>query len=203
MTDAIPYKARSEVRRLDGTEKLASKGTAAPSTVLDFWRWSASDLLNNTTRGVLAEFLVATALDVADELRTEWDPYDLRASDGTTIEVKSAAYVQSWAQSKPSAIQFGVARTSAWDPDTGMYDAEKKRQAEVYVFALLAERDPARADPLEMSQWRFFVLATETLDRELGAQKSIAFGRLQDLQPSECDFDGIADAVRSVTGGKS
>jgi hypothetical protein len=30
--------------------------------VSDFWRWGFSNLTDNTTRGVLAEFLVASAL---------------------------------------------------------------------------------------------------------------------------------------------
>jgi hypothetical protein len=40
------------------------------ATVADFWGWSRSDLLDNTERGVLAEFIVATALDIpADGVR--------------------------------------------------------------------------------------------------------------------------------------
>jgi len=44
----------------------------------DFWRWSASDLLSNTQRGILAEFIVAKALDIkTDGPRVEWEPFDL------------------------------------------------------------------------------------------------------------------------------
>ena len=32
------------------------------ATVADFWRWAFSDLRDNTTRGILAEFLVAKAV---------------------------------------------------------------------------------------------------------------------------------------------
>ena len=31
-------------------------------TVLDFWKWAYSDLLDNAQRGILAEYLVANAL---------------------------------------------------------------------------------------------------------------------------------------------
>ena len=42
----------------------------------DFWRWQSSDLLNNTLRGVLAEFLVAKALGLdTDGPRIEWGSY--------------------------------------------------------------------------------------------------------------------------------
>ncbi|MBK6579630.1 MAG: hypothetical protein IPG17_26280 [Sandaracinaceae bacterium] len=43
-------------------------------TVLDFWRWSMSDLVSNTARGVLAEFLVGSALGIASGTRVEWVP---------------------------------------------------------------------------------------------------------------------------------
>jgi hypothetical protein len=42
---------------LNGSERF----TGLDATVADFWRWAFSDLRNNTTRGILAEFLVARA----------------------------------------------------------------------------------------------------------------------------------------------
>ena len=32
--------------------------------VIDFWKWSVSDLVSNATRGRLAEFIVAKALKI-------------------------------------------------------------------------------------------------------------------------------------------
>lgn len=62
-----------------------------------FWRWSASDLVSNTMRGVLAEYIVALAMgiDTEEGVRREWDAYGLVLGDGTKVEVKSAAYIQS------------------------------------------------------------------------------------------------------------
>ena len=57
----------------------------------EFWEWAYDDLLTNTTRGVLAEYIVATALGVADTKRREWDQYDLKTADGDGVEVKSSA----------------------------------------------------------------------------------------------------------------
>ena len=69
-------------------------------TLLGFWQWAASDLLNNTTRGHLAEYLVGQALSAGPKsVRTEWDSFDLTTPEGVPVEVKSAAFVQSWAQS--------------------------------------------------------------------------------------------------------
>lgn len=49
----------------------------SPVTLGDFWAWAYSDLLDNTLRGALAEYIVATALGVNEGVRVNWDPYDL------------------------------------------------------------------------------------------------------------------------------
>jgi hypothetical protein len=53
---------RLQVQRKSGGERFRANGTDIGPDLLDFWRWSASDLVNNTMRGVLAEYLVARAL---------------------------------------------------------------------------------------------------------------------------------------------
>jgi hypothetical protein len=86
--------AALEVQRKSGDERF--EGSAAPPglTLADFWSWSASDLVSNATRGVLAEYIVASALGLAyqREVRAQWDAFDL-LFDGIKIEVKSAAYL--------------------------------------------------------------------------------------------------------------
>lgn len=47
-------------KRLNGNERFHLDGKELPmlkASVKEFWSWSYSDILNNTTRGVLAEFL--------------------------------------------------------------------------------------------------------------------------------------------------
>ena len=38
-----------------GSEPFLMSGQPLTANLLDFWRWSASDLVSNATRGVLAE----------------------------------------------------------------------------------------------------------------------------------------------------
>jgi len=187
-----------QVEKRKGNEAFHRGGERCPFSVLDFWRWSSSDLLSNATRGIVAEYLVACDLEVTDGVRSEWDPYDLTTRSGTKIEVKSSAYLQSWYQEKLSAIQFSIAPTQAWDPKTGKYEAEKRRQGEVYVFCLLHHKDQATVDPLDVSQWSFFVLATSILDHELGDQRMLSLSRLLSLHPIEAQFGQIGRAVREV-----
>ncbi|MFZ0368828.1 MAG: hypothetical protein WAM07_04400 [Halobacillus sp.] len=86
-------------------EEKQIKGT--DTTVVEFWRWVYSDLLSNTTRGILAEFLVGYALGLTHEPRVEWDKADF-VYKGRLIEVKSSAYIQAWEQQKPSKIIFNI-----------------------------------------------------------------------------------------------
>src|SRR5208337_3009284 len=84
--------------------------------LLSFWRWIGSDLVSNSMRGVLAEYLGARALGLyVDGIRSEWDACDLVMPGGLKIEVKSAAYIQTWPQKELSKISFLVRRTKGWD----------------------------------------------------------------------------------------
>jgi hypothetical protein len=149
-------------------------------TLGDFWSWAYSDVLNNRNRSVLAEFLVAAALGVLETPRVEWDAVDLRYR-GKAIEVKSAAYVQSWEQESLSVIRFDIARKRGWDAATNVSASEPTRSADGYVFCLYPETDPAKVDVLDAGAWEFYVLSTEQIERELGNQKSIGLRGLRAL----------------------
>ncbi len=166
---------------------------------MDFWAWSASDLLSNATRGRFAEFLVAKALGISTAgVRDEWAVYDLQLPDGSGIEVKSAAYLQSWGHKELSTIKFGVRRSCAWDPETNELAEEAKRSAKVYVFALLRHQDKATVDPLNLEQWEFFVLPTWVLDERRRSQDSIMLGSLEKEAGPAVGFAGLAARVNEA-----
>lgn len=167
-------------------------------TLSQFWSWTASDLLSNTLRGHLAEFLVATALGCAQGVRTEWDDVDLRLPDGTAIEVKSSAYAQSWKQSRPSIIRFAIAPTQGWDAETNDYTTHVARRADVYVFCLLGAPSETEADPLDLSQWTFYVLSKAILDARVPTQRTIGLGPLVALGAARCGYSELAGTVQRV-----
>ena len=168
-----------------GAEPLHNGGQPLGATLLDFWRWSASDLVSNATRGILAEYIVAHALGLAAGVRAEWDAYDLVTETGLRVEVKSAAYLQSWFHKMLSAIGFGIRPTLAWSADTNELATERKRQADVYVFCLLAHKDKATVDPLDLRQWTFYVLPSAVLDERCPTQKRIGLAGLLRLGPGD------------------
>lgn len=184
-----------EVRPRTGAEPFHYAGVPVGFDLLRFWRWSASDLASNAMRGRLAEFLVAQALGIAGGIRAEWDAFDLRTPTGTTLEVKSAAYLQTWAQKAPSTITFDIRPTRFWDPLTNERAGEARRQADVYVFALLSHRDKATLDPMDLAQWGFFVLPTAVLNARLPLQKRASLSSLLKLDPEQCSFVELRSAV--------
>jgi hypothetical protein len=165
-------------------------------SIADFWSWAYSDLLSNRNRGIFAEFLVGAALDTLDQPRIEWDAYDLRYR-GRRIEVKSAAYLQSWHQSQPSRISYDIAPKLSWDARQNTYMTQAVRSADIYVFCLFAQQNRELANVLDPAQWEFFVLPVRILDEKLGTQKRIGLRPLRQLCESVdyLDLKGAVDAA--------
>lgn len=195
MSDGLLQK---KIKLLKGNEPFRGRGVRKSLRLLDYWRWSGSALLDNTARGILAEFLIATALGLHKKPRREWDEFDLRMASGTAIEVKSSAYVQSWEQSKPSVIQFGIAPHRSWNAETGEYREGIKRWADIYVFCIFKGKKPLH--PLNTSKWEFYVLPTKILDQECPEQKTIRLSSLEKLSPRKCSYAGLKKAISDVEG---
>jgi len=158
-----------------------------------FWEWAYGDLLSNTNRGVLAEYIVATALGIHDTKRVEWDRYDLVIGD-IGVEVKSAAYVQTWKQTQLSKITFGIRPAVGWDARTDTSATIAQRSADVYVFCLLEGQDRDAINPLDVAQWTFYVLPASKLPE----QKTIGLGPLKALRPHECAYDELKTAIHEA-----
>tara|TARA_Y100000590_G_C15389632_1_gene889559 strand:+ start:258 stop:782 length:525 start_codon:yes stop_codon:yes gene_type:complete len=163
--------------------------------MIDYWSWAFSDLVSNTDRGTLAEYIVAMAVGAAAPVRNSWASYDIEGLNGEKIEVKSSAYVQAWHQEKPSTIQFGIRKTREWLPETNSFGSEKKRHSEVYVFCLLAEQQKERINPLDLSQWEFYVLPTQLIDRLFGDKGTLSLNQVRQ-HATKLAVDEIGNAVR-------
>jgi hypothetical protein len=165
-----------------GEEPLTAEAGQPVAKFIDFWKWYASGVVSNTMRGYFAEFIISTALnvDLSKNVRTEWGAFDIISPEGIQIEVKSAAFIQSWHQKDFSPIKFSIKQARAWD-STVNYEArenEPSRHADVYVFCLLHHKDQATLNPLDLTQWTFFVLSTAEVNG-FQNQKTIALSSLQ------------------------
>lgn len=178
-----------------GNEKLVFNDQQLDFPLIDFWRWSASDLLSNATRGRFAEFIVAAATKIIlVQIRDEWSPYDLETPEGIKIEVKSAAYLQSWFQKKLSTITFSTKAAYVWDYNINKYEEEKRRSADVYVFCLFHHENKQTANPLVLEQWTFYVLSTTELYNYKRSQHSITLNSLKQLTKA-VNYDSLKKEI--------
>ncbi len=181
------------IRKLTGREKISGFQN---TTVLDFWAWAYSDILSNRNRSIFAEFLVATALGEIDNPRVEWDAVDLRYR-GKKIEVKSAAYVQSWQQNKLSAIRFDIGKKLGWFAETNSFGTIAERNADCYVFCLFTEQNREQADVLNIEKWTFFITQTQQLEERFNNQKSVSLNYLKAIC-LEANFQELKQTIEKV-----
>jgi hypothetical protein len=192
--DGLPY---LQVLRKTGNEVFKRNGEDMPIRLLDFWRWSASDIIGNAQRGILAEYIVASALGIADAVQERWAAYDLQTRSGIKIEVKSCAYIQTWYQKSFSTIGFSIKPSISWDASTNQWGTDKRRQADVYVFCVLNHKDQDTIDPLNLDQWDFYILPSSALNTLSPSQKTLRLSELLKLKPSAAKYEDIAACIES------
>ncbi|WP_417898031.1 hypothetical protein ABN702_17415 [Bacillus haimaensis] len=158
--------------------KPESKIMGTNQTILDFWQWGFSNLRTNNLRGILAEFIVGTALGCLNQPRVEWDAFDLIYNE-MKVEVKSSAYIQAWHKDKFSNISFGIGATREYDYETNQFSPTVKRQADIYVFCVHKEKNIELIDPLNLTQWEFYVTLTTELDQYFPHQKTVSLSSLK------------------------
>ncbi|MBT4186642.1 MAG: hypothetical protein HOE14_05460 [Gemmatimonadales bacterium] len=170
--------------------------------VRGFQQWATGNLVDNRNRGIFAEWMVGKALNCVDNgsCRVEWDSFDLLYGD-VKVEVKASGYSQTWNLHSPTVPKFTIARQQwSWvaeeeAPAAALEGLEVQhrrsgvwicndppiRPADVYVFCLHEALPATNKNVADQDTWTFWVVATDTLDAELGDQKSLGLKRLDVL----------------------
>ncbi len=181
-----------KVKKKNGTEKFEFNNVILDFNLTEFWSWNQSDLIENRTRGILAEFIVKNALGIKKGNRVEWDDYDLITDKGTKVEIKSASYIQTWEQENGfSDISFDIKISKR--SDKGKF----KRPSDYYVFCLLDSKNQEKIDPMKLEQWTFYVKETKEIDRILGEQKTIKLKSLiKKLNPKRLKYNELKNEIQ-------
>jgi hypothetical protein len=93
---------------------------------------------------------------------------------------------------------FGIEIRTPWDAVANKWAPHDPtcRHADVYVFCLHKEMDSRLADPLDTTQWQFWIVPSGKLTAECGhGAKTVSVGRLSNMVQS-VSLDGLATAVR-------
>ena len=186
------------VWKKDWREIFVMDGQPLNFALVDFRWWWFSNLVTNNLRWILAEYIVATAVWADHTPREERDAYDVITPEGINIEVKSASYIQSREQRTFSVPSFSI-RPTQWRDDVVWRQWEKKRQADVYVFCLLAHKDQATINPLDLSQRVFYIIPTQILNEQCKSQKTLSLSRLQKMWFTPVQYPKIADTINNTT----
>ena len=158
------------------------RGDGASLRLIDYWRWSGSSLMDNTARGMLAEF------------SSRWPSVARKshASSGndSTCALHRASRSRSRAPplssrgSRPLRVRSSLrSAATGWDPKTGQY-IEKARRWRIST-CFVSWRAP---DPLDVDKWQFFVLPSAVLDDACRQQQTIRLGPLKQLSPRACTY---------------
>jgi hypothetical protein len=143
--------APKPTREIAGFDRFMGSGLVGEYTVLDFWCYGFSRLNSSMLRGVVAEFLVETALRPGAKIspRDPWGNFDVKYRD-MKIEVKCCGNFQDYVghdrqQKNPSPILFSglmqkFSTHSKHEPGTAEY------KADIYILAAL-DRFPRRYIP--------------------------------------------------------
>lgn len=175
-------------RILGGDERTA----AGQAQIIDFWRWAFSDVRDNTTRDVFAEWLVGVALGCAHGVRIGWASHDLTTSDGVRVEVKSTGYLQAWETPRLSELRFSGMAGRSRDPIAG-YSTTVDYRADMYVFCVLTCTDHNILNPLDVTQWDFWVAPRAAVAS--AALRSIGLSRVRTLAKGPLTYETLPAAV--------
>ena len=173
-----------------GKEKFIMNGTTQNFSLIDFWSWNQSDLIENRTRGILAEYIVKNALEVTNNERIEWDDYDLMTETGLKIEIKSASYIQTWEQDKFSKISFDISVNKR---------SKSERKSDFYIFCLLDCKNQNEINPLILEQWTFFLVETNEINNVLKSQSTLSLNSLRKkLNHFECKYYELKNLIKTL-----
>ena len=189
-----------------GDEPFTIGSEPIPTTVKDFWAWSMSRLLADGPRGDLAEFIVNTALGIdTTDAKHGWGECDILYG-GYRIEVKCSSLLQAWDRDTPPRPVFSISKTVNCDikeTESGLRyigrdNLPPQRRSEIYIFCLFAHTERSSADPLNLSQWQFYVVPTALINERCGNRRSISFPGITNLGVTSCTFNGIKPKVDSI-----
>ena len=163
---------------LTGKESFMLDGQPVGFSVIDFWRFQFSNIWDMQDQ--IAEFIVAQALGQTEPYnKNGWTLWDINYR-GRRIEVKETAYYHSWRKDGKVSAQrfFNISKAYSRYKDS---TSEFKRQNDIYVFCLNTGETKETSNPLDLDNWRFWVVPTETIDLVCGNNKTISLSRLQNL----------------------
>ncbi len=205
--NSLVYK-RIKPKKLTGKEYLKNIGRRNVN-VLQLWQYAFSNLNSNVLRSAFAEFLVEVALKKITDIgvRNPWGDYDVVTANGSKIEVKCSSYIQDWYQEKLSKPVFSGLKSTELFWNSAVSGKKKplkikRYKADIYIFALLAHKDPNTLDILDMNQWEFYILTKDEVKKITNDKGSITLTKIKNNKIPAVHFKKLKDTILVIENTK-
>lgn len=190
--------------KFTGDEVFRNEDMPLNFNLLDFWSWYASDLLNHSVRGAIAEYIVGKALETGNT-KAGWSSCDIKYKN-KRIEVKSCASIGAKNGKLTSRIVFNVKKQLCCKPEDIElgYCSENElwktscRHSDIYIFCHFKEQDADKANPLCLEQWEFYILPTKVLDDNIGDKQTIRIPQILELGGMRCAWEQLKQRVDAL-----
>lgn len=168
---------------LSGKEHFSYKGELLDLSVQELWKWYFSDLIDIKSK--VAEYLVTKALGFEEPYNTGyWSAHSI-VYRGRRLELRSASYMKSIHDEKPSMEYIRHIDIRVKDCD-------------VYIFSLLPGKTKEEADPFNLDNWMFYAIPAWYIWSECGCNSSITMSKVQRLVKRSDYVDLKADIDKAI-----
>lgn len=193
-------KSLSEIKKLSenqmvGDECFTLNGEDTDLTMLEFWRWHFSEIFDLQSK--FAEYIVGKALGLSEAQNVgDWTLFDMMYK-GKRIEIKETSYYHAWqTDEEPKSKQRAFGITKAYD-NYKDDSSPLRRQNDIYIFCLNTGETKESSYPLELDHWLFYIISTDTINKECGDGKTISLSRVEKLTEGirYSELKGAVDAM--------
>ncbi len=187
---------------MTGNERFELNGKPLDFDLLDFWRYQYSNIYN--MQETIAEYLVAKSLGIEKAHNTDyWTLFDILYRD-TRIEVKQTSYYHPWNEGgKVSRTRtFSIAKANS-NYENAQEENRFERQNDIYVFCLNTGETKETSYPLDLNNWKFYIIPTPFINEHCGNNKTISLNRIRSFGFPALRFDEIKNEVDHIISIKN
>lgn len=192
------------MKKITENTPFVNGGESLGMTMLDFWKYQYSNIFD--LQDSIAEFIVGKALGIDEPMnRDGWTLWDIEykyknIERPIRIEIKETGYYHSW-QNKivngriSNRRTFGIHRAYTKYKDSS---TKLERQNDIYIFCLNIGINEEDSNPLEMTNWEFYVIPTSVINYNCTpTQKSISLGKVMKLAPPT-RYEELKNVIDSI-----
>lgn len=188
---------------MKASDHFLNGGKPLDLTIENFWQYHYANMYNQ--HEYIAEFLVGTALGETTPNNDYWRLWDVDYHFGDKtyrIEVKATSYYHSF---QDELYQGRTSEVRTFDIHKAYKEyqnnsSELRRNSDIYVFCLNVGRTAEESNPIDVSNWEFYLVTRENLESQLADenQKSISLSRVRALAGEKCSYLEIKSKVDSL-----